>query len=288
MNTFVCATVMCCGILSAKAALIYDPFDYLVGADLTGQSPNGGINSWQVMGTGGTGGTDPILIEAGSLSVPGLAPSTGNSITYGGLGLTNRIPLGVTITSGTLYYSFAFKITDLGSLSATGGFMAGFNNATGNVANQPTAIATRLVTKLNGTGFQVGVDKTLGQAGSFVFAETVFNPGDTVFVVGSYTFNSGSTTDDESKLWVNPDPATFGLEIPPAGALSSFSTADFTQIASFLFRQGNASAVPGVVVADELRVDTTWAGVTVPEPSSVGWLGLAGAGLMARRGRSRP
>jgi hypothetical protein len=57
------------------------------------------------------------------------------------------------------------------------------------------------------------------------------------------------------------------------------------QIASFLFRQGNASAVPGIVVADELRVDSTWAGVTVPEPSSAGWLVFVGAGLIARRRR---
>jgi hypothetical protein len=167
MKVFICAAVTCLGLSSAKAALLYDPFNYSVGTDLTGQSPNGGATSWQAMGTSGASGSDPITIASGSLSVPGLAPSTGNSITYGGLGLTDRIPLGQTITSGTLYYSFAFKITDLGGLTATGGFMAGFNNSTGTVTNQPTAIATRVVTKLNGTGFQVGVDKTLGQGGIF-------------------------------------------------------------------------------------------------------------------------
>jgi PEP-CTERM motif len=293
MNTFACLAVTCLGLMSAEAALVYDPFDYTpVGADLTGQTPNGGLTMWQVMGTSGTGGTDPITIESGSLSVAGLAPSSGNSITYGGLGLTNRIPLGLTINSGTVYYSFAFKVLDLGTLDTLGGFLAGFNNATGNVTNQPTQIGGRVVTRLNGTGFQVGVDKSSGGPVNFVMDPRVFNVGDTIFVVCSYTFNSGSSTDDEARLWVNPDPSTFGLPIAPGTFLSSTAGTDVggattQQIQSFLFRQGNAVAVPGALVADELRVDMTWAGVTVPEPSSILCLALSGGGLIARRRRLR-
>jgi hypothetical protein len=292
MKTFACLAVTCLGLIPAEAALLYDPFDYTVGADLTNQTPNGGATLWQVMGTGGSGGTDPITIASGSLSVAGLAPSNGNSITYGGLGLTNRIPLGQTFTSGTLYYSFAFKVLDLGTLDTLGGFLAGFNNATGNVSNQPTQIGGRVVTRLNGAGFQVGVDKSSGMPASFVVDPRVFNVGDTIFVVGSYTFNSGSSTDDEARLWINPDPSTFGLPIAPGTFLSSTAGTDVggattQQIQSFLFRQGNASAVPGALVADELRVDMTWAGVTVPEPSSILCLALAGGGLIARRRRLR-
>jgi hypothetical protein len=238
------------------------------------------------MGTG-TVGADPITIASGSLTVPGLAPSIGNSITYGGLGLTDRIALGSNFTTGILYYSFAFKITDLGGLNTSGGFMAGFNSATGSSTTQPTIVGTRLITKVNGLGFQVGLDKSSGTAGNFVFATPVFNLGDTVFVVGSYTFNSGSTTDDEARLWVNPDMSTFGLATPPPETLFSLTTNDLTQIASFLFRQGSSTAVPGAVIADELRVDTTWAGVTVPESSGILCLALAGGGLIARRRRLR-
>jgi len=284
-NTLVCAAAICLGLSSAPGALIYEPFDYVAGTDLTGQTPAGATTGWQAMGTNGASGSDPITIASGSLSgVAGLAPAVGNSITFGGLGLTDRIPIGQPpLTAGTLYYSFVFKVTDLGALTTTGGFMAGFNNSTGTATTQPTAIATRLVTKLNGSGFQVGLDKSSGTGANFVFADTVFNLGDTIFVVGSYTFNSGSTTDDESRLWINPSPSTFGQESAPSGFLSSVATNDFTAIASFLFRQGNASAVPGVVVADELRVDTIWAGVTVPEPSTVPWLAAAGISFLTRR-----
>jgi hypothetical protein len=168
MKFAVCTTVLGLGFFSARAGLIYEPFDYVAGSDLTGQSPNGGITSWQVMGTG-TAGADAITVANGSLNgVAGLAPAIGNSITFGGLGLTNRIPIGSDpLNAGTIYYSFAFKVTDLGGLTTTGGFMAGFNNATGNVTNQPTIIGTRVVTKLSGSGFQVGLDKSSGTGASF-------------------------------------------------------------------------------------------------------------------------
>jgi hypothetical protein len=271
-----------------EGALLYEPFNYAVGADLTGQSPDG-LTTWVAMGTNGASGSDPITVASGNLSIAGLASSSGNSITYGGLGLTNRIPLGVDITSGTLFYSFALKVTDLGALTTDGGFMAGFNNAVVSSATQPSAIYTRVVTHLSGTtSFQIGVEKSSGQVGNFQFAPQIFNLGDTIFLVGSYTFNTGTTSDDESRLWVNPDPASFGGPTEPAGALVSMATADGTTLRSFLFRQGNASAVPGAVVADELRVDTTWAGVTpvVPEPSGVLLLSLVGGGVLLLRRRS--
>ena len=39
----------------------------------------------------------------------------------------------------------------------------------------------------------------------------MFTTSDTIFLVGSYTFNIALTNDDVSQLWVNPPVATFGL-----------------------------------------------------------------------------
>ena len=293
-RSLLCTGLLCLGTLAANAALlVYDPFNYSpVGADLTNQSPDGGATLWNVTGTNGVSGTDPITIAGGSLSIAGLAPSIGNSITYGGLGLTNRISLGSIFTSGTLYYSFALQVTDLSNLSTTGGFLAGFNTSIGDQAAQPSQVGARVVTRASGTGgFQVGVDKSSGGAMSFVMDPTIFNLGDTIFVVGSYTFISGGTTNDEARMWVNPDPSTFGLENAPPTSLFSTAINDVNlsgaiQIQSFLFRQGNATAVPNALIADELRVGTTWADVTpaIPEPSAVMLLSLVGsAGLFLRR-----
>ena len=285
MRTFIYSALVCLAILPAGLAVpFYDPFDYPVDADLAGQSPNGGVDLWAAMGTNGVSGTDPITIAAGSLTVPGLAPPLGNSITFGGLGLTDRISIGTPINSGTTYYSFAFSVTDLGGLNTSGGFLAGFNSATGTAAGQPTAIGTRVLTRASGSGFQVGLEKNSGMGANFVFDPEVFDIGETIFVVGSYTFVAG-TTNDVSELWINPDPLTFESALAPPPTLTApLAGGDLTQIASFLFRQGNAATVPGVVVADEIRVDSSWAGVTpVPEPGSAALLALGAAGLVARR-----
>jgi hypothetical protein len=290
MKTLIGSVFVCLGISSAYAGLpLYEPFNYPVGADLAGQSPNG-IDAWAATGTGGAGGTDIIGIASGSLTAPGLPASLGNSIAYGGLGLTDRIALGTSISTGTVYYSFLFSVTDLGTLNATGGFLAGFNTATGTQTNQPGTVGARLLTRLSGSGYNIGIEKNSGTAANFIFDNTVRNVGDTVFVVGSYTFNTGSSTDDGCALWINPDPSTFGLASAPAPTLTGMVVGNDLSptIVSFLFRQGNASAVPGNVVADELRVDTTWAGVTVPEPSAIALLAIAGGGWLLRRRRGAP
>ena len=93
MRTSILSALVCLGFLllvaaGGDAALIYEPFNYLpVGADLTGQSPNGGVNVWNVTGTG-TAGADQITMASVSPSVTGLPPSIGNCITFGGRGLT--------------------------------------------------------------------------------------------------------------------------------------------------------------------------------------------------------
>ncbi len=277
----------CLSLSPASAALpLYEPFDYPAAADLAGQSPNGGTDLWAATGTSGTGGTDAITIATGSLTVPGLASPLGNSILYGGLGLTDRLSIGTPISSGTLFYSFLFNVQDLGSLSTGGGFMAGFNNSVGTQTGQPTTIGARLLTRLSGTGFNVGIEKNSGTAANFVFDTAVRNVGDTIFVVGSYTFNTGGTTNDGVSLWINPDMSTFGMASAPAPTLvGTVVGTDLGSIASFLFRQGSTTAVPGAVVADELRVDTTWAGVTVPEPSSMVLGAVAGGAILLRRRR---
>jgi hypothetical protein len=275
------------GLAPARAALIYEPFGYTVGSDLAGQSPNGGTDTWAATGTGGAGGTDPIIVASGSLTVPGLALSGGNSIAYGGAGLTDRISIGGAQSSGTLYYSFAFRVDDVTGLSASGGFMAGFNTTTGTQATQPTTVGARLLTRASGSGYQIGIERNSGTAANFIFDTTERSAGTTIFVVGSYTFNAGAGN-DECRLWINPSILDFGAAAAPPPTLTAPSAGtDLASIASFLFRQGSAAAVPPSVVADELRVDTTWAGVTpVPEPGASALIALAGAILARRRPRT--
>jgi hypothetical protein len=86
-----------------------------------------------------------------------------------------------------------------------------------------------------------------------------------VFIVGSYTFTGGN---DLSQMWINPAMNSFGAMTAPTPSLINSNGANITagQIASFIFVQRSASQ-PTEVLADELRIGTSWADVTPPAGS---------------------
>jgi hypothetical protein len=135
-----------------------------------------------------------------------------------------------------------------------------------------------VVTRAAPGGFNVGLDKSSGTTASFVFSPLVFTPNDLLFLVGSYTFNSGSTTDDTSQLWINPPASTFGLAAAPAATLNNSAGTDLSGIASFVLFNRN-SAEPAVIIADEVRFGSSWASVTPPaESQTVPALNISRAG----------
>jgi hypothetical protein len=98
-----------------------------------------------------------------------------------------------------------------------------------------------------------GVAKRSNSAVIFTTLSYLLNT--TYLIVVKYTFNTGSTTDDEVKLWVNP--VLNGTE--PASDLTQTDTGtDADSLSFFALRQ--ATNGPGLVFGG-LRVATTW----VPE-----------------------
>jgi hypothetical protein len=268
-------TVSSNALLSVRVPdpLAFEPFApavsaYSPGTDLVGQT-NAEGRTWVAAGPSGV----QPSIQPGTLGVPGLAAASGNSAAfYGGVnGPSARFVLKTNLTSGTAYYSIAFKVTDLGSLGSSGGFLAAFNDSTVTQTGTPTIIAAGLQTRKDGSGYDLGIKKA---ATTSVFDTTAHAVSETVFVVASYTFVNGTATDDFAQLWINPNPSDFGAASPPPATLATSGGADLTnasaqvsQIASFvLFERGSANATlqPGTTVVDELRVGTSWSSVTPP------------------------
>jgi hypothetical protein len=279
---------------SSYASLpVSDPFanatasggtSYAIGSNLIGQTNGQGLAWFQA----GANGTQPQpTITSGNLSVNGLMPSTGNSVSYGGAsGDSARLGLGTTVTSGTLYYSVALDVTSLGGLTTGGAIIFGFNNSTGSQTTQPTVIGTSLEIRLSGTGFNLGVNKNTGTATTDWDSTDVFSTGTTLFLVGGYTFNTASATDDVSSLWINPDSSTFGSATAPTATLTTSSGNDITgnQIASVLVRE--ASTIEPNLTIDDVRAGASYGDVTpaVPEPSA---LALSVVGIVAGFGMRR-
>ncbi len=253
----------------------FDPFNYTAGAHLGGQV-NGNLLGWSDIGTATAG--PYVVVGTNSLSIPGLAPSTGNCIEFGGLGKSVRFsfPTGYPVTSGTLYYSHALKVVNTNGLSS-GIFMSGFNNSVGSQTGQPTVIATRLYIQATNGGFNLGLSKASSTSTDWVWDPRTFTTNQTIFIVGSYTFTGSN---DVSQMWINPSSNTFGAVTAPSPSLTTGNGGNISssQIASFIFVQRQATQ-PAGVLADELRIGTSWADVTPPSaPIRPTLVGLSGPG----------
>ena len=129
------------------------------------------------------------------------------------------------------------------------------------------------------TDYQMTMAKGAAQA---PVIPTVFHVGETLFLVGSYTFNPG-VADDTCSLWVNPNASSLGTATPPAATVQDLGVGanDLEYIASFNFRASWNYTI------DQLRIGRSWSDVTpVPEPAVAGQvLAVAAAALLFRRAK---
>src|ERR1043166_7361384 len=192
-----------------------------------------------------------------------------NGLFWTATGPSARMGTEFTVTSGTVFYSFAFRVADLTGLSTTGGYVAGFNNSRGTQSGTPAVVGTQLLLRAtNGNIFNIGLSKASTNAADLVWSSQTFTTNETVLVVGSYTFNSATSSDDVSKLWINPDPSDFGSTNPVSTPLVASTGADISanQIASIVFFQRTGGVQPLLTFADELRLGRTFADVTPTNP----------------------
>ncbi len=103
-----------------------------------------------------------------------------------------------------------------------------------------------------------------------VYSAYSYSYNTTYLLVLKYTFNSGSTNDDEVKLWINP--VISSIE-PPADLTQTDAGNDADNLGSVALRQGTPStgiSSPGLIL-DGIRLGTSWSdvvsGAVTPLPS---------------------
>ena len=257
---------------TAPAGLIlYEPFNGTTGS-LLGQTNASNGMSWLRAGVS----TAPTAINEVGGNLPltnGMPAPIGNSVALTGIGdssgSTDRLPLGTTISSGTVYYSFALRADDLtGSNNTIGGFFIAFNN-TGNTSQStnPSVTPARIQSRIDpsdASKYDLGIFNITATSSSTSWGPAM-TLGSTHFIVAGYTFNTASTVDDVASLWIDPDPNTFLGGVPPTPTVTG-TGGDVTGagILSLLLRQSPAPKS----TLDEIRVGTDWTSVTVPEPGT--------------------
>jgi arylsulfatase A-like enzyme len=245
-------------IYSANAVGLYQ-FPFPAGSDLAGQTEANG-RTWAAAGPVGP----LITIAPNSLVVPALASPVGNRARLAGVnGPAARIGLDTNENSGPLYYSLALRVADPGTLGPNGGTLTALNDATGPSPNLPAPLAARLLVRAGGEGYQLGLSKSSTNNTDFAWDATTFTSNDTVFVVASYTFVEGQGN-DIARLWINPNPATFGSSDAPSPTLTTSTGGDVSQLASFVLVQRPQPILPAVTFVDEVRAGTDWPSVTPP------------------------
>jgi hypothetical protein len=246
-------------LFSTRAHATLDPnfpyhFNYTVGANLIG---NG---AWVQAGPNPIVNTPTIV--SGNLKICGAINGSGGSVSFGGNGTSARAVLYNTYSSGSLYYSFNLKLTDISAMSGAGVFFVGFNNSSSSSASTPTVVTTRLFAKKSGSGYVLGV----GVDGSgTVYDTTVHYVNETLFIVGGYTYGA-TPTEDYSQLWINPDASYFGAGSAPTTPLTVTLTTGWTgtgsdaPITSLVLFERLTTEPSGII--DEMYVGTEWADVT--------------------------
>jgi hypothetical protein len=124
-----------------------------------------------------------------------------------------------TVTSGTAYYSFLLKVTDLSGVDSSGtqnNFFAGFGDTLGPQDGTLLRAATRLYTRKAGSGFNLGVARNSSTPADWVFDTTHRSLNEVLFVVGCYDYNNHT-----AKLWINPSGATFGASAAPSPTITA-------------------------------------------------------------------
>ncbi len=269
----------------------YEPFanatssggtDYTPGANLAGQASAAyavysGTQQWYERTASGV--IEPTIV-AGDQAYPSLNSAGGGgsarfggngssalmnlSVASGGIGNGTSIS-GIAITANTVYFSFVLKLTDLTGMSASGVGLTAVTQVQSQNPDPSVPSAQGAVVMLRSTagGFNVGIDG--GGKGSTHAAiqwhNTVYTTNGTLFLVGSYDFNSpASQSDAGGRLWINPAPSTFGAaSVPTADLTSTGNSTDLARVAGFMLME-NAGAPTGLI--DDLRVGLDWASVT--------------------------
>jgi hypothetical protein len=203
------------------------------------------------------GGGNPIL--GNYYSSNQLPDPTGNFVRLDGRGSDPFIGFEGK-TSGTVYASFLFHVTNMDDFKANpnGGYFAILAESGGSFKSRlwikdPTADGLK-----EGLTFQLGIS-TSGTASNVAYVRGfTANLAEPVFVVMAFDLSTQVTS-----LWINPDATSLGSTTIPSknASLTAVGNEEASSIGRFVLRQDSDSETP-TIDFDELRIGTSWKDVT--------------------------
>lgn len=274
------------GALSAQATLLsYEGFSgYTVGSTLPSDTPSPATGGYTGDWTAVDFGTAQAQTLSGSLSYGGagyaagtgdhvgVLNTAGGEIESGNSGRTYRLLDGtVQVTgssSGTLYLSWLFQSGQ--ETGATTYQMLDLYNSSTADANRTFTAGLTFNGGNDGNHYVFGVNEAYSNTG--VAADTAVH-----LFVAKFDLSTTAASDSVT-VWLDP---TLGAGDPTGGTTVSGQDIVFDRL-SFSDYDGNSAAW------DEVRFGTTFDDVTIaaiPEPATIGLVGIFGAGMLFVRRR---
>ena len=223
--------------------LLDENFNYPVGDSL-------GAHGW-VSFSGGT--TNVLTVSAGSLVFPLYVNSgIGGDVRVRNTGQDAYTQF-TADSAGSDYFSFLVRVDS----AFTGDYFLGLlpNNSTSNYTS-------RLWVKDSLGSVMFGLSKSSASGGPIVYTANNYAYGTTYLLVIKYTFNTGSTTDDEMRLFIMNNSIPPVEPSPTIGPVTG-TVADAPNLSRVALRQGSVGSSP-VVMIDGIRVSKSWSSITFP------------------------
>ena len=188
----------------------------------------------------------PIMVNDNALTYPDYVNSgLGKSVTLNGSGEDDNRAFD-SVSSGSIYASFMVNV-ESATTSGVYFFHFGPENTTSSFFGK-VYVQSDIDNNL-----AFGVAKNFNSEAQYTAFSYSLNT--TYLIVVKYTFNTGSTIDDEVKLWI--DPVLDGIE-PPSDLTQTDGATDPISLGMFALRQGSSGPV---LTFGGLRVADSW----VPE-----------------------
>lgn len=222
---------------SQSQVLLNENFDYPAGDSVTAHGWTW-INSY----------VNTILVATGNLTYSGYVNSgIGNMVRVRNTGQDVYRQFD-SVTSSNIYVSFLIKVD---SVQATGDYFFALLPST-----STSNYTMRTFIKSASGGYQIGISKSTEAA---TYAPSTYNLGTTYLVVVKYTFNTGTTQDDQLTLFVLSGAVPGSEPTPSAGPITG-AQVDSPNISRIVLRQGSASNAPTLDI-DGFRVFRTWGNI---------------------------
>jgi hypothetical protein len=150
-----------------------------------------------------------------------------------------------SVLTGSVYVSYMLRVD---SVQATGDYFFALLPST-----TTSNYTLRTFIKSAAGGYQIGISKSTEAANYY---GTTLNLGTTYLVVAKYTFNTGTTQDDQLSLFVFSGAIPGSEPSPSIGPITGTQT-DSPNISRIALRQGSAANAPSLDI-DGFRVFTSW------------------------------